>query len=63
MFGTRTWFDTKVGAHCHYYLEDEDMLVDVPDELVPVLRIPGPEGTMVTAIDVVIRLKRTTPGT
>ena len=62
VFGTRTWFDTKVGAHCHYYLEDEDKLVDVPDDLVPLLRIPGPAGTKVTAVDVVIRLRRARTG-
>jgi Fur family iron response transcriptional regulator len=58
VYGTRTWFDTKVGAHCHYYLEDEEMLVDVPDALAPLLSIPGPDGTVVTAVDVVIRLRR-----
>jgi Fur family iron response transcriptional regulator len=58
VYGTRTWFDTKVGAHCHYYLEDEEMLVDVPDALAPLLSIPGPDGTEVTAVDVVIRLRR-----
>src|SRR6476661_75908 len=26
VYGTTTWFDTKVGAHCHYFLEDENML-------------------------------------
>lgn len=57
VYGTRTWFDTKVGAHCHYYLEEEEVLVDVPDALAPLLAIPGPDGTTVTAVDVVIRLR------
>jgi hypothetical protein len=30
----------------------------VPDALAPLLQIPGPEGTLVTAVDIVIRLKR-----
>lgn len=57
VYGSKVWYDTKTGPHYHFYLEDEDKLFDIPDELIPTLHIPAPEGLEVCAIDVVVRLK------
>ena len=62
VYGSKVWYDTKTGPHYHFYLEDEDKLFDIPDELVPVLNIPAPEGMEVCAIDVVVRLKSSKGG-
>jgi Fur family iron response transcriptional regulator len=61
VYGSKVWYDTKTGPHYHFYLEDEDKLFDIPDELIPALEIPAPDGLEVCAIDVVVRLKATRP--
>ena len=57
VYGGRLWYHTKTGPHFHFYLEDKDELVDIPDELIPLLEIVAPEGMQVTGIDVVVRVK------
>ena len=57
LYGSKVWYDTKTGPHYHFYLEDKDELFDIPEELVPALNIPAPEGTEGSGVDVVIRLK------
>jgi Fur family iron response transcriptional regulator len=57
VYGSKVWYDTKTGPHYHFYLEDEDKLFDIPEELIPALNIPAPDGMEVCAIDVVVRLK------
>jgi Fur family iron response transcriptional regulator len=61
VYGAKIWYDTKTGPHYHFYLEDQDELFDIPDELIPALNIPAPDGTHVCAIDVVVRLKSNRP--
>jgi Fur family iron response transcriptional regulator len=58
IYSRKIWFDTKIGPHFHFYLEAQDELFDIPEELVPMLDINAPEGTMVVGIDVVVRLKQ-----
>ncbi len=58
VYGARLWYDTKMGPHFHFYRDDREELFDIPDELIPVLNIPAPEGTRIEAIDVVVRLTR-----
>jgi Fur family iron response transcriptional regulator len=57
---TRSYFDTNVSEHQHFYYEDEGMLADIPgSEAVAVDNIPAaPEGTEVARVDVVVRLRR-----
>ena len=43
--------------HFHFYREDTEELSDIPDELLPKLDIPAPEGTRIEAIDIIVRLK------
>jgi Fur family iron response transcriptional regulator len=57
---TRSYFDTNTVEHHHFYYEDEGMLTDIPgSEMMPVEHVPdAPEGTKVSRVDVVVRLKR-----
>jgi len=57
--GTKTYFDTNVSAHHHFYLENNHELVDIPNAEAIVGRTPvAPEGYEIARIDVVVRLKR-----
>lgn len=57
LYGSKLWYDTKTGPHYHFYYEDRDELVDIPDELIPLFHIPAPDGAEIAGVDVVIRLK------
>ena len=59
IYDAKLWYDTKIGPHFHFYWEDTDELRDIPEELLPRLDIPAPEGARVEAIDVIVRLKST----
>jgi Fur family iron response transcriptional regulator len=57
--GSKTYFDTNVSAHHHFFLEDDNALVDIPGTDVIVGTAPTPpEGYEVARIDVVVRLRR-----
>ena len=57
IYDAKLWYDTNTGSHCHYYWEDSEQLTDIPDEHMPQLSIPAPEGATVEAIDVIVRVK------
>ncbi len=58
--GHKAYFDTNTSNHFHYYLEPEGRLVDIPAADVEVLGLPeAPDGTVVSRIDVIVRLVRT----
>ncbi|MEO1494047.1 MAG: iron response transcriptional regulator IrrA [Pseudomonadota bacterium] len=57
--GTRSYFDTDVSDHAHFFWEDEGRLSDVPSDAVSFNRLPDPpEGAEISKIDVVIRVRR-----
>ncbi len=57
--GTRSYFDTDVSDHAHFYWEDEGRLTDAPRDSVRFERLPeAPEGAEIAKIDVVIRLRK-----
>jgi Fur family iron response transcriptional regulator len=57
--GTRSYFDTRVDDHPHYFWEEEGRLTDAPVDAVAFARTPdAPAGTAIAKIDVVIRLRR-----
>ena len=57
--GEKTFFDTNINAHQHFYIEDEEELIDVCDPGLTLQRMPViPDGYEVSRIDVVIRLRR-----
>jgi Fur family iron response transcriptional regulator len=60
--GTRSYFDTRVDDHPHYYWEEDGRLTDAPNNAVRMVGAPvAPEGAEVSRVDVVIRLRRTAP--
>lgn len=57
---SRSYFDTDTSDHHHFYLEDEQRVVDIPTSAIEILGLPEPpEGTKITHVDVVVRVKRT----
>ena len=57
--GTRSYFDTRMDDHPHYFWEDENKLSDAPAQELELTRIPSPpEGTEISRIDVVIRVRK-----
>lgn len=57
---SRSYFDTRLDDHPHFYWEDSAALTDAPAEDLRITGLPAaPEGTAVSRVDVVIRLRRT----
>lgn len=57
--GSKTYFDTNVSEHHHFFIEGENDLVDIlPSEVVVGSTPVPPEGYEVARIDVVVRLRR-----
>ena len=55
----RSYFDTNVGDHQHFFCEDDGMLIDIPAPSIQVAGVPvPPKGTKIDRVDVVVRLKR-----
>jgi len=56
---SRSYFDTNIGNHQHFYCEDEGRLIDIPGETIAVAGVPAPpRGTEIERVDVVIRVRR-----
>jgi Fur family transcriptional regulator, iron response regulator len=57
--GTRSYFDTRVDDHPHYYWEEDGRLTDAPNDAVVLAGAPRvPAGAELSRVDVVIRLRR-----
>src|SRR5712692_2657120 len=57
--GSKTYFDTNVSQHHHFFVEGENDLLDIPDTDVVLGKTPiPPQGYEVARIDVVVRLRR-----
>ena len=55
----RSYFDTHVGDHQHFFLEDEGLLIDIPGDHIAVSGVPSPPpGLSVDRVDVVVRVRR-----
>lgn len=53
----RSYFDTNVADHHHFYHEGEGTLVDIPDDHVSLNQLPPPpEGTEIARVDIVVRI-------
>lgn len=60
--GQRTFFDTNAHNHQHFYLEDEDRMIDISGDILQLQPMPlAPSGYHITKIDVLISLKKNTP--
>jgi Fur family iron response transcriptional regulator len=57
--GSKTYFDTNIGDHHHFFVEDSNEVIDIPDGEMGVDNIPTPPpGYEISRIDVVVRLRR-----
>ena len=57
--GSKSYFDTRIDDHPHFYWEDEARLTDAPADQLEITRLPNaPEGAEIAKVDVVIRLRR-----
>jgi Fur family iron response transcriptional regulator len=55
----RSYFDTNMGDHHHFFLEDTGQLVDIPSDRIGVTSLPPPPaGTAIRRVDVIIRVER-----
>jgi Fur family iron response transcriptional regulator len=56
--GTRSYFDTRVDDHPHFFWEHTQELTDAPADQLKILQLPeAPEGAEIERVDVVIRLR------
>lgn len=56
--GSRTYFDTNLTDHHHFFVEETNAIYDIPGNHIDVVRLPdAPEGMEVARVDVIVRLK------
>ncbi|PDS63102.1 transcriptional repressor [Rhizobium anhuiense] len=56
--GARTWFDTNISDHHHFYVEGDGEIRDIDVGSISIANIPEPpEGFEIVNIDVVIRVR------
>ena len=57
--GARTYFDTNLGDHHHFYCEENGELIDIEGHSISVAGIPEPpEGAKLKRVDVIVRVSR-----
>lgn len=57
--GAKSFFDTRVDPHHHFFIEDEGRMIDLESETIEISRLPDPpEGMEIVGFDVVVRLAR-----
>lgn len=57
--GTKSYFDTNMTDHPHFYWEDSATLTDASADKLEIKNLPdAPEGAEIASVDVVIRLRR-----
>lgn len=56
---SRSYFDTDTSDHHHFYVEDEQRMIDIPASSVEFAVLPeAPKGMKVSHVDVVIRVRK-----
>ena len=56
---SRSYFDTDTSDHHHFYLEDEQRVIDIPASAIVIQNLPEPpQGMTVTHVDVVVRVRK-----
>lgn len=56
--GNKTYFDTNVSDHHHFFIEGENQVVDIPGEKVGIGLVPeAPEGMEIVRVDVIVRVR------
>jgi Fur family transcriptional regulator, iron response regulator len=55
----RSYFDTNPGHHHHFFVETDGELHDFPSDDVTIAGLPAPpEGTTLSRVDVIVRVRR-----
>ena len=58
--GAKSYFDTNMTDHPHFYWEESGDLSDAPVSQLQIAQLPdAPEGAEIASVDVIIRLRRT----
>lgn len=56
--GSKTYFDTNMSDHHHYFIEGENRVVDIPSQGINITQLPEPpDGMEIARVDVVVRLR------
>lgn len=56
--GSRTYFDTNISDHHHFFVEGENEVLDIPVSSIEIGNLPEPpEGMEIAHVDVIIRLR------
>ncbi len=57
--GAKSYFDTNISNHPHFFWEDTEELSDAPAEDLEISHLPtAPDGAEIAKVDVVIRLRK-----
>ncbi|HGG04689.1 MAG TPA: transcriptional repressor [Aliiroseovarius sp.] len=57
--GAKSYFDTNISNHPHFFWEESEELCDAPAEDLKIARLPtAPDGAEIAKVDVVIRLRK-----
>lgn len=57
--GTRTYFDTNLSPHHHFYIEETRSLIDIEPKYVSISQLPeNPKGYTIGDVEVLIRLQK-----
>jgi Fur family iron response transcriptional regulator len=57
--GSKTYFDTNITDHHHFFVEDDNEVIDIPMGRMGVGKLPDPPpGYEISRVDVVVRLRR-----
>jgi Fur family iron response transcriptional regulator len=57
--GSKTYFDTNTSDHHHFFVEDDNRVLDIPPGRLGIDGVPEPPaGYEISRIDVVVRLRR-----
>lgn len=55
---SRSYFDTDTSDHHHFYVENEQRVIDIPTSGIKIDGLPdAPQGMEITHVDVVVRVK------
>ena len=55
---SKTYFDTNTSDHHHFFIEEENRVVDVPASHITVTDLPEPpDGMEIARVDVIVRLR------
>lgn len=54
---SRTYFDTNINDHHHFFIEDDGALMDIAGDEITIANLPqAPDGTDIARVDVIVRL-------